>query len=148
MFNVGGGELLVILLIALIVLGPERLPRGARQMGRALGELRRISSSFQQELREAIEDDPSVGGRRTETVPLGATVADAQRPGGRATGTGGSDRSRPALAPVGDGDDGPAVPPAVAAAIEEVTTPPAADPGPASPPAGAGDDVGDERAAS
>ena len=46
MFNVGGGELLVILLIALIVLGPERLPRGARQMGRALGELRRISSSF------------------------------------------------------------------------------------------------------
>ncbi|MFO7279430.1 MAG: Sec-independent protein translocase protein TatB [Thermoanaerobacterales bacterium] len=146
MFNVGGGELLVILLIALIVLGPERLPHGARQVGRALGELRRISSSFQQELREALEDDPSVTGRRAESVPLGATVADAQRPGGQ--GRAGADRSRPALAPVHDGDDRPAVPPAVAAAIEEVTAPPAADPGPAAPPAGADEDAGDERAAS
>ena len=37
MFNVGGGELLVILLIALIVLGPQRLPDAARQIGKAMG---------------------------------------------------------------------------------------------------------------
>ena len=33
MFNLGGGEMLVILLLALIVLGPERLPEAARQVG-------------------------------------------------------------------------------------------------------------------
>ena len=33
MFNVGGGEVLVIALIALIVLGPQRLPDAARQVG-------------------------------------------------------------------------------------------------------------------
>ena len=56
MFNVGTGELLVILLIALIVLGPEKLPDAARKMGNVLGELRRMSGGFQQEMRSAIDD--------------------------------------------------------------------------------------------
>jgi len=53
--NLGGGELLVILLVALIVLGPTKLPVAVRQVGRVLGELRRISAGFQQELRDAAE---------------------------------------------------------------------------------------------
>src|SRR3972149_5216026 len=40
MFNIGGGEFLVIALVALIVLGPQRLPDAARQAGRAMAELR------------------------------------------------------------------------------------------------------------
>ncbi|MFP5254441.1 MAG: Sec-independent protein translocase protein TatB [Acidimicrobiia bacterium] len=56
MFNVGGGEFLVIALIALIVLGPQRLPHAARQIGKAMGELRRMSSGFQSELRSALDD--------------------------------------------------------------------------------------------
>ncbi len=56
MFNVGGGEFLVIALVALIVLGPQRLPDAARQVGKAMGELRRLSSGFQEELRGALED--------------------------------------------------------------------------------------------
>ena len=59
MFNVGGGEVLVIALIALIVLGPQRLPGAARQVGKTMGELRRMSSGFQQELRGALDDDDS-----------------------------------------------------------------------------------------
>ena len=51
MFNVGGGEILVILVIALIVLGPDRLPEYARQAGKYLNEFRRISSGFQDEIR-------------------------------------------------------------------------------------------------
>ena len=43
MFNVGVGELLVILLIALIVLGPDKLPDAARKLGNVMGELRRMS---------------------------------------------------------------------------------------------------------
>lgn len=56
MFNVGGGEVLVIALIALIVLGPQRLPSAARQAGKAMAELRRMSSGFQQELKSALDD--------------------------------------------------------------------------------------------
>ena len=55
MFNIGGGELLVIMLIALIVLGPQRLPDAARQIGKTMGDLRRISSGFQNEVRSALE---------------------------------------------------------------------------------------------
>lgn len=56
MFNVGGGELLVILLLALIVLGPQKLPEVARQAGSMMRELRRVSSGFQDEMRAAMDD--------------------------------------------------------------------------------------------
>jgi sec-independent protein translocase protein TatB len=61
MFNIGGGELIVILLIALIVLGPARLPDAARQLGKAMGDLRRLSTGFQNEMKQALEtaDDPT-----------------------------------------------------------------------------------------
>jgi sec-independent protein translocase protein TatB len=56
MFNVGSGELLAILALALIILGPGRLPDAVRTAGRVTGELRRLSAGFQQELRNALED--------------------------------------------------------------------------------------------
>ena len=56
MFNVGGGELLVILLLALIVLGPQKLPEVARQVGGIMRELRKVSSGFQDEMRAAMDD--------------------------------------------------------------------------------------------
>jgi Tat protein translocase TatB subunit len=55
MFNVGGGEVIVILLIALIVLGPDKLPGAARQVGKYLNEFRRISAGFQDEIRSAMD---------------------------------------------------------------------------------------------
>ena len=67
MFNIGGGELIVIMLIALIVLGPKRLPDAARQIGKAMGDLRRLSTGFQNEVRSALDtaDDPNrVAARR------------------------------------------------------------------------------------
>jgi sec-independent protein translocase protein TatB len=56
MLNLGTGELLVIFLVALIVLGPNRLPDAARQVGRILGELRRVSSGFQEEMHAAMRE--------------------------------------------------------------------------------------------
>ena len=56
MFNVGGGEFLVIMLVALVVLGPTKLPEAARQAGKIMGEFRRISTGFQREMREAMND--------------------------------------------------------------------------------------------
>lgn len=59
MFNIGGGEFLVILLVALVVLGPQRLPEAARQVGKIMGEFRRVSSGFQREMQSAMNDPVS-----------------------------------------------------------------------------------------
>ena len=56
MFNVGGPEILVILVVALIVLGPQRLPQAARQVGKAMAEFRRVTTGFQAEVRDALND--------------------------------------------------------------------------------------------
>ena len=55
MFNVGGPEVLVILLVALIALGPAQLPEAARKVGKVMGEVRKVSSNFQRELTTAFE---------------------------------------------------------------------------------------------
>ena len=56
MLNLGTGELLVVFVVALIVLGPSKLPDAARQMGRMVAELRRLSTGFQDEMRAAMQD--------------------------------------------------------------------------------------------
>jgi len=53
MFGIGTSELLVILVIALIVLGPKRLPEVARTLGKGLAELRRATSGLTDELYNA-----------------------------------------------------------------------------------------------
>lgn len=55
MFGIGGTELLVILVVALIVLGPKSLPQIARTLGKAMGEFRRVSSDFQRTLNAEID---------------------------------------------------------------------------------------------
>ena len=47
----------MILLVGLLVLGPQRLPAVGRQVGRIVTEIRRVSSGFQEEFR-AVLDDP------------------------------------------------------------------------------------------
>ena len=56
MGNIGSGEVLVILVLGLLVLGPERLPEFARKIGNFLKEAKRMSRSFQEELRSAVAD--------------------------------------------------------------------------------------------
>lgn len=82
MLNLGAPELLVILVVGLVVLGPTRLPQAARQVGHALGELRRVSAGFSAELQHALTEPPeaaeatrAVRPRRLE--PLRAPAAGA-----------------------------------------------------------------------
>jgi Tat protein translocase TatB subunit len=56
MFGIGMTELLVILVIGLLVLGPKRLPELARSLGRGLAEFRRASLDLRREFNEATED--------------------------------------------------------------------------------------------
>ena len=53
MFGVGPEELVLILIIALIVLGPERMPKVARDLGRVVGDLRRTSDQLREEFLNA-----------------------------------------------------------------------------------------------
>lgn len=55
MFGIGGTELLVILVVALVVLGPKSVPQIARTLGKAMGEFRRVSTEFQRTLNTEIE---------------------------------------------------------------------------------------------
>ena len=57
MFGIGGTELLVILVIALVVLGPKSVPQIARTLGRAMGDFRKVSTEFQRTLNTEIELD-------------------------------------------------------------------------------------------
>lgn len=56
MFNLSGSEIIVILLLGLVVLGPDKLPDAMRRAGKLYGELRRLSDSFQDEFRSAIDE--------------------------------------------------------------------------------------------
>jgi TatA/E family protein of Tat protein translocase len=55
--NIGPMELLVILVLALIVVGPNRLPEIGRSIGRALREFRRAQDEVRQTLRFDLEDE-------------------------------------------------------------------------------------------
>lgn len=56
MFNLQGSEIIIVLLLALVVLGPEKLPDAMRKMGQAYGELKKMSSGFQSEFRAAVDE--------------------------------------------------------------------------------------------
>jgi Tat protein translocase TatB subunit len=53
MFGIGFQELLVILAVALIVLGPKRIPEVARSLGRGLAEFRRATIGIAEEFQNA-----------------------------------------------------------------------------------------------
>jgi Tat protein translocase TatB subunit len=73
--SLGPAEILVILIVALIVLGPDRLPKAARQLGKAVGEVRRWSSNVQDDLRGALD-----GADDDDSFPQIAAVPDPIEP--------------------------------------------------------------------
>lgn len=86
MFGIGMPELAVILVVALVVLGPKRLPEVARQLGKAMAEFRRQTSDvlgeFQHQARFDEDDDEPA--RRpappAEVVPSSAPAGTPDKP--------------------------------------------------------------------
>jgi Tat protein translocase TatB subunit len=58
MFGLGMGEIIVILIVALLVLGPDKLPDAAKQIGKGLRELRKHT----RDLQDTVEKDEHIGG--------------------------------------------------------------------------------------
>ncbi len=56
MFNLSGSEVIIILILALVILGPDKLPDAMRRAGKTWGELRKLSSGFQEEVRKGFAE--------------------------------------------------------------------------------------------
>jgi sec-independent protein translocase protein TatA len=52
MFDVGGGEIILILLAILLLFGPKKIPELSSMLGKGLRELRKAQSEFQSQLNE------------------------------------------------------------------------------------------------
>ncbi|HEV7716125.1 MAG TPA: Sec-independent protein translocase protein TatB [Steroidobacteraceae bacterium] len=80
MFEIGFTEILVITVLALVVLGPEKLPRVAAQVGRWLGKARAMARQF----REQLEDEVQLADVNKAKATAAASAAAA---GASSTGT-------------------------------------------------------------
>ena len=73
-----GTEIVVILLLALVVLGPEKLPDAIRKFGKTYAELKKMGTGFQQEASKSAMDEPMREMR--ETADLLKKSADFTTP--------------------------------------------------------------------
>jgi len=70
MFNVGPMELMVILVLALLVFGPKKLPEMGKSIGKGLREFRKAQTEIRREISEGLNEAPSP--RAGSATPEGA----------------------------------------------------------------------------
>ena len=84
MFEVGFTEIILILGIALLVLGPEKLPKLANQVGRWAGRARAMARQLRQQLDEEVtivsKDDFEMTPRRSPGTPAAGTPPPVSTP--------------------------------------------------------------------
>lgn len=92
MFNIGTGELFLILAVALIIFGPGKLPEIGRTLGKAMSEMRKATQEIQNSISlEDIDERPSPATPRSDAGEREQNTAE--------------DAVADALPAVGDGED-------------------------------------------
>ena len=87
MFGLGAGEIVVILLLGLIVLGPQKLPGLMKQVARMMGELRRVSDDMRRNFDEVTREESAahplgkLGHDGLVPPPEIADIAEIGKPG-------------------------------------------------------------------
>ena len=115
MLNVGPAELLMILVVALLVLGPKKLPEAARQIGKAMTEFRRVTAGFQDEVRGVL-DEHLTEFNGAPTFPASTTPSELPTPPAPAEDTPAAETAGEPVAASPDGQsatppDAPPTPP-------------------------------------
>ncbi|HRE03320.1 MAG TPA: twin-arginine translocase TatA/TatE family subunit, partial [Ilumatobacteraceae bacterium] len=77
MFNLTGSEIIFLVVAALVVLGPDKLPEAMRKAGKAYAEFKKLSNSFQSEMRSVI-DEPLRELRETADIAKQAAMFDTK----------------------------------------------------------------------
>jgi sec-independent protein translocase protein TatB len=133
MFDIGFSEIVVIAVVALVVLGPEKLPKTARTLGHLFGRLQRYVNDVKSDIRREIELDElhklqqSVQSAAKEFETSMASVAQGVETGVRdvesalSATAGGVSAEPPAVATSATAT--PAPPPAAASATSVPETP-------------------------
>lgn len=72
MFGLGAPEIIVILVVALLVFGPKKLPDLGRSLGQGIREFKRGTAGLKEELESSFKDEPAPVELRKEAVPTAA----------------------------------------------------------------------------
>ncbi len=82
MFGLGFGEILIILVLALVLLGPSKLPEAAKQLGKGLREFKKATDDLRQQFEGELYSDQKPARPRLVEPPPVPAAADAASPAG------------------------------------------------------------------
>jgi Tat protein translocase TatB subunit len=108
MFNIGTPELLVVLVIAMVVVGPERLPELARWIGRGVRELRKVQDDVRDMVQTGMGDEfrDAANEMKGAVTEMRKTASDVKRAAGlTAASPGQTPQTQPAPPAVDGGPD-------------------------------------------
>ncbi|MEX2407114.1 MAG: twin-arginine translocase TatA/TatE family subunit [Actinomycetota bacterium] len=80
MLNISPQELLLILLVALLVVGPRRLPELGRSLGKGIRELRKAQDEVRKTIQINMDEESQTHVRRPATLPDASPAADGDVP--------------------------------------------------------------------